>query len=349
MLGSALKDSLGPQGARSATCRPSSGDGPTVQRHSPILPVESNSEFEPAEIAAAKPRAWPPLPHRCRAPAEIDYSNKYADATYEYRHVILTSPAFQKMSKLTSGVMRLLGDCEWRDLGVQQSRGWEHYEFHEREPHILLFRRLLGTDPRSGLPLPDPSKIKAEGANDQQKKVGLGPSIRLGALSSYPDCQELHNEASVQLTMGGERTQCVEKEDGVVKDGDPKEMARRCSYCNIVQPSSRARCRSHGIKEKWYNATCGFCTKVRRTLADKQDKKSIVTSSLKDRCQSELMDAQTALRKEGCSEFLLKNLRDVLGTKSRGQKTGWRSHALFVMQLHRTRSRPHGKVQCTDV
>lgn len=28
---------------------------------------------------------------------------------------------------------------------MQQSRGWEHYALHRPEPHILLFRRPLGT------------------------------------------------------------------------------------------------------------------------------------------------------------------------------------------------------------
>lgn len=41
---------------------------------------------------------------------------------------------------------------EWRSLGVQQSRGWVHYELHRPEPHILLFRRPKGTDPATGLP-----------------------------------------------------------------------------------------------------------------------------------------------------------------------------------------------------
>ena len=41
---------------------------------------------------------------------------------------------------------------EWRSLGVQQSRGWVHYELHRPEPHILLFRRPKGTDPTTGLP-----------------------------------------------------------------------------------------------------------------------------------------------------------------------------------------------------
>ena len=45
---------------------------------------------------------------------------------------------------------KLLADAEWRAYGVQQSRGWEHYAVHKPEPHILLFRRQLGTDPTTG-------------------------------------------------------------------------------------------------------------------------------------------------------------------------------------------------------
>jgi len=41
---------------------------------------------------------------------------------------------------------------EWRSAGVQQSRGWQHYELHRPEPHILLFRRAKGTDPQTGMP-----------------------------------------------------------------------------------------------------------------------------------------------------------------------------------------------------
>jgi cyclin-dependent kinase regulatory subunit CKS1 len=40
---------------------------------------------------------------------------------------------------------RLMSETEWRALGIQQSRGWEHYANHRPEPHVLLFRRPLGT------------------------------------------------------------------------------------------------------------------------------------------------------------------------------------------------------------
>jgi len=43
-----------------------------------------------------------------------------------------------------------MDENEWRSLGVQQSRGWQHYALHKPEPHILLFRRELGTDPMTG-------------------------------------------------------------------------------------------------------------------------------------------------------------------------------------------------------
>ncbi len=54
--------------------------------------------------------------------------------------------------------LRLLSEKEWRNIGITQSLGWEHYEIHGEfrdsffwylsdrnplapEPHILLFRR----------------------------------------------------------------------------------------------------------------------------------------------------------------------------------------------------------------
>lgn len=83
------------------------------------------------------------MPH---FPNEIEYSEKYSDDSYEYRHVHLPKNVFKIMPR-----GRLLTEAEWRSLGVQQSRGWVHYEVHKPEPHILLFRRPLGTDPLTGI------------------------------------------------------------------------------------------------------------------------------------------------------------------------------------------------------
>eukprot|EP00243_Klebsormidium_subtile_P004319 TRINITY_DN18291_c0_g1_i1.p1 TRINITY_DN18291_c0_g1~~TRINITY_DN18291_c0_g1_i1.p1 ORF type:complete len:112 (-),score=12.17 TRINITY_DN18291_c0_g1_i1:344-679(-) len=71
--------------------------------------------------------------------AQIQYSEKYQDSVFEYRHVILPTSYVKELPK-----NRLLSEDEWRALGVQQSRGWEHYAVHRPEPHVLLFRRPLG-------------------------------------------------------------------------------------------------------------------------------------------------------------------------------------------------------------
>ena len=71
---------------------------------------------------------------------QIDYSEKYQDGKFEYRHVILPKDHARNLPK-----NRTLSEIEWRNIGVQQSRGWEHYANHKPEPHILLFRRPLGT------------------------------------------------------------------------------------------------------------------------------------------------------------------------------------------------------------
>lgn len=85
-------------------------------------------------------------------PSEIEYSEKYDDGTYEYRHVILPKVVAKEMFKnfMQNREVRLLNDIEWRSLGITQSRGWRHYMVHRPEPQILLFRRPLGTDPLTG-------------------------------------------------------------------------------------------------------------------------------------------------------------------------------------------------------
>ncbi|GAB5037337.1 cyclin-dependent kinase regulatory subunit 1 [Nannochloropsis oceanica] len=77
--------------------------------------------------------------------SRIEYSEKYMDDKHEYRHVILPKELARSLPK-----QRLLTETEWRGIGVQQSRGWQHYAIHRPEPHILLFRRPLGTDPVTG-------------------------------------------------------------------------------------------------------------------------------------------------------------------------------------------------------
>ena len=95
------------------------------------------------------------MPHY---PTEIEYSEKYYDDCYEYRHVILTK---EKM-KLIRDKSGCLSEEEWRSIGVQQSKGWVNYCRYEGEPHILLFRRPKGTDPLTGVaPSDSLKKIEA--------------------------------------------------------------------------------------------------------------------------------------------------------------------------------------------
>ena len=83
------------------------------------------------------------MPHY---PTDVAYSDNDKETTYEYRHVFLPKQVAKDMLKITGG-RRLLTEEERRGLGVQRSRGWEHYEFHRPKPHILVYRRRWGKDP----------------------------------------------------------------------------------------------------------------------------------------------------------------------------------------------------------
>ncbi|KAF7363795.1 Cyclin-dependent kinases regulatory subunit [Mycena sanguinolenta] len=76
---------------------------------------------------------------------KIHYSDRYTDDAYEYRHVILPKQLLRMVPKNffneEQGTLRLLSEPEWRGIGITQSLGWEHYEVHAPEPHVLLFRR----------------------------------------------------------------------------------------------------------------------------------------------------------------------------------------------------------------
>ncbi|RUS17346.1 regulatory subunit of cyclin-dependent kinase [Endogone sp. FLAS-F59071] len=67
---------------------------------------------------------------------DISYSPRYYDEEFEYRHVSLPRALARYLPQ-----DRLMSEPEWRELGVKQSYGWEHYMVHAPEPHILLFKR----------------------------------------------------------------------------------------------------------------------------------------------------------------------------------------------------------------
>ncbi|RPB27175.1 CKS-domain-containing protein [Terfezia boudieri ATCC MYA-4762] len=75
----------------------------------------------------------------------INYSDRYSDNHYEYRHVMLPKGMLKAIPKdffdPKTGTLKILHEEEWRGLGITQSLGWQHYEIHAPEPHILLFKR----------------------------------------------------------------------------------------------------------------------------------------------------------------------------------------------------------------
>lgn len=79
-------------------------------------------------------------------PKEIEYSEKYYDDVYEYKHIILNKETFEKMPR-TKGFLK---EEDVYRLGIVQTKGWVHYSRFKPEPHILLFRRPIGTNPTTG-------------------------------------------------------------------------------------------------------------------------------------------------------------------------------------------------------
>ena len=96
-------------------------------------------------------------------PKELEHSEKYEDDVYEYKHVILPKETYMIMSKKG----KLLTEPEWRAIGINQTKGWENYSVHKPEPHILLFRRPLGVNPRTG---EIPNEVMSRVSLYQQRK-----------------------------------------------------------------------------------------------------------------------------------------------------------------------------------
>jgi cyclin-dependent kinase regulatory subunit CKS1 len=107
------------------------------------------------------------------APAHADvtecepilYSSKYVDAAFEYRHVTLPPPVTHLVNRARlQDTVDLMAEHEWRSIGVQQSRGWQHYGCHPPEPHVLLFRR----------PLPPSGDVDMDDDDDDDDDVDDG-------------------------------------------------------------------------------------------------------------------------------------------------------------------------------
>ena len=103
---------------------------------------------------------------------QIQYSEKYFDDVYEYRHVVLPQDIAKLLPK-----GKLLSETEWRSIGVQQSRGWIHYAIHRPEPHIMLFRRALASTVPPQVP---PALLLAQHSNF--KELNGSPRVSGGVV-----------------------------------------------------------------------------------------------------------------------------------------------------------------------
>lgn len=131
-------------------------------------------------------------------------SIRYSDSEFEYRHVQLPKAMLKAIPKeyhdSSKGTLKLLWEDEWRSMGITQvwnaskrarhtklwrrdrgtdsesacwllmrslqSLGWEHYEVHEPEPHILLFKYVVHWTPPLHAPSPPVLAVLAR-AHDQ--------------------------------------------------------------------------------------------------------------------------------------------------------------------------------------
>lgn len=100
---------------------------------SPAAPVPRHCRCSAAQPLLPCPAWW------CR--------ERYYDDVYEYRHVVLPQDIAKRLPK-----DKLLSEAEWRQLGVQQSRGWGKCYFYS--PFTLMGEQYLRVQQRlNGAPL----------------------------------------------------------------------------------------------------------------------------------------------------------------------------------------------------
>ena len=95
-------------------------------------------------------------------PSEIDYGDYYQDDVYEYKNIALPRDLFERKPK------GLLSEDQWRQLGIKQTQGWEHWACFRPEPHVLMFRRPLGYDKETNI---IPNHVREQMRLYSQKKA----------------------------------------------------------------------------------------------------------------------------------------------------------------------------------
>ncbi|KAF9938342.1 Cyclin-dependent kinases regulatory subunit (Cell division control protein cks1) [Mortierella alpina] len=83
----------------------------------------------------------------------IEYGDVYYDSKYEYRNVTLPKIMLSFIDRRFMeypdnpycNILRILSEEEWRAVGITMSQYWDNWMRHDPEPHVLLFRRPVGT------------------------------------------------------------------------------------------------------------------------------------------------------------------------------------------------------------
>lgn len=181
-------------------------------------------------------------------PPQTIYSRKCADETYEYRHVTLAQSAFEKAWRLTCCGKQLLSEAQWRNVGVQQGRGWEHYEIYAREPQILLFRRLLGTitggDPTIPIVQEEEPLEKSEEEGEREVREEESYDIREPEITLTTSPVVGWDRSPQEFSEGGERNAIEEdaREEGktreaqsyLIRDPVASSPVPRCTIGNVL-------------------------------------------------------------------------------------------------------------------
>ena len=77
--------------------------------------------------------------------AEIELRNRQR---VEAQKSIFSLQGAMEESKIEEPLHQLLlKEAEWRVLGIGLSRGYSHFLVHPPEPHVLLLRRSIDTNP----------------------------------------------------------------------------------------------------------------------------------------------------------------------------------------------------------
>ncbi|KAF9967695.1 Cyclin-dependent kinases regulatory subunit (Cell division control protein cks1) [Mortierella alpina] len=130
----------------------------------------------------------------------IEYGDVYYDSQYEYRNVtlpkIMLSFIDRKFMEVPENpycnVLRILTEDEWREVGITMSQYWVNWMRHEPEPHVLLFRRPVGTGARMKKEAErlkkEAERLKKEAA--REKKLRLEKEAKNGNGSSEQQQQQ---------------------------------------------------------------------------------------------------------------------------------------------------------------